>query len=127
MNPEPSKAKRQPLRTCIGCGRKRPKKELVRVVRIPSGQVEVDPSGRRPGRGAYVCPGADCLAVAVKGGKFGRALETPVPDHVFESLAEAVAAVSPRTGQVSVGSQTPPPGSAVSPSGGRSGRNRMKG
>jgi predicted RNA-binding protein YlxR (DUF448 family) len=123
----PKPAKRQPERTCVGCGLKRPKKDLVRVVRAPSGQVEVDPSGRRAGRGAYLCPGRDCLLTAAKGKKLERALEAPVPDAVHAFLAEAMVEVSRRTGSVPVGSKTPTPGSVVSPSDNCSGRNPMKG
>ncbi len=91
---QPKRQKHQPLRTCLGCGAKRPKKELVRVVRLPSGAIEVDPSGRRAGRGAYVCPDGGCLKAAVKGKKLERALDAPVPDEVMEVLAKAVAATA---------------------------------
>ncbi|RJQ11284.1 MAG: YlxR family protein [Bacillota bacterium] len=86
----PRRPKRQPLRSCLGCGLKRPKKELVRVVRTPSGSVELDPGGRRAGRGAYVCPSGDCLKAAVKARRLEKALETAVPDDVLETLSQAV-------------------------------------
>lgn len=87
---QPKRPKRQPLRSCLGCGAKRPKRELVRVVRTPTGAIEIDLTGRKAGRGAYVCPGPDCLKAAVKGKKLERALEAPVPDLVVEELAQAV-------------------------------------
>ncbi len=87
--------KKEPLRSCLGCGAKRPKKELIRVVRIPSGGIEVDLTGRKAGRGAYVCPGETCLEKAVKGKRLERALEAPVPDEVLASLAAAAAAAAP--------------------------------
>jgi hypothetical protein len=90
--PKPRRPKRQPLRTCLGCGAKRPKKELIRVVRVPSGTVRVDASGRLAGRGAYVCPSEECLRGAAKGRKLERALEVPVPDDVLDELSRAVAA-----------------------------------
>ncbi|MEW6033209.1 MAG: YlxR family protein [Bacillota bacterium] len=90
-NRQPKRPKHQPLRTCLGCGQKRPKKELVRVVRSPAGVIELDETGRRSGRGAYVCPSAACLAAAVKAKKLEKALEAPVPDDVAASLARAVA------------------------------------
>jgi len=78
------------MRSCLGCGLKRPKKELVRVVRTPSGSVELDPGGRTAGRGAYVCPSADCLRAAVKARRLEKALETAVPDDVLETLSQTV-------------------------------------
>ncbi len=87
------RVKRQPLRTCLGCGAKRPKRELVRVVRTPAGPIELDPTGRRAGRGAYLCPGGDCLRAAMKGKRLERALEAPVPEEVYRALAEAIAGV----------------------------------
>lgn len=93
---QPKRLKHQPLRTCLGCGAKKSKRELVRVVRLPSGVLEVDSTGRLAGRGAYVCPVEECLRSAVKGKKLERALEVPVPDEIVESLAQAVArAASP--------------------------------
>lgn len=85
--------KHQPLRTCLGCAAKRPKKELVRVVRTPAGAITLDTTGRQAGRGAYVCPAAECLRAALKGKKLERALEVPVPDDVIEELTRAVAEV----------------------------------
>ncbi len=120
---QPKRPKHQPLRTCLGCGAKRPKKELVRVVRLPSGAITLDSTGRVAGRGAYICPVADCLRSAVKGKKLERALEAPVPEEVFESLTRAVEAAakaaSPTGGPVTV------PG-APTPSGSPSGRSPMK-
>lgn len=53
-----------PIRTCVVCRRARPKHELVRIVRRPDGSVDADPTGQQPGRGAYVCPGGQCVAAA---------------------------------------------------------------
>jgi len=95
----PKRPKHEPLRSCMGCGAKRPKRELVRVVRTPSGAVEIDPTGRRAGRGAYVCPTIECLKAAVKGKRLERALETPVPDEVLETLTRAVEASAGTAGR----------------------------
>ena len=125
-SPPPKRPKHQPLRTCSGCGGKRPKKELIRVVRTPSGGVEVDLTGRRPGRGAYVCPGGDCLKLAVKGKRLERSLEAPVPDEVVDALARAVASAA--SGEPPAPARTAEPAAvARRPSGGRSGRDPMKG
>jgi predicted RNA-binding protein YlxR (DUF448 family) len=56
-----------PIRTCTGCREEHPKRELIRVVRTPSGSVVVDPSGKQPGRGAYVCRRPDCWSTALRG------------------------------------------------------------
>ena len=58
--------KKIPSRQCIGCMTSRPKKELVRVVRAPSGEISIDLVGKKPGRGAYLCPNPDCLTKAKK-------------------------------------------------------------
>lgn len=84
--------KRIPMRQCLGCREMKPKPELLRVVRSPEGEVSLDPRGKKPGRGAYVCPNADCLRRAVKSRALSRALETQIPDEVMERLAEALEA-----------------------------------
>ena len=63
--------KKIPMRQCMGCRERKPKKELVRVVRSPEGTVSVDLRGKAPGRGAYICPDPECLKKAVR----SRALE----------------------------------------------------
>ena len=55
-----------PIRRCVGCGEGKPKKELVRVVRSPEGEISLDTTGKKPGRGAYICPDPACLAKARK-------------------------------------------------------------
>lgn len=76
-----------PTRTCVACRTARPKRALVRVVRTPEGSVVVDPTGKRSGRGAYLCPSLDCLRLAERRGSLARALATPVPPAVIEALA----------------------------------------
>ena len=71
--------KKIPLRRCTGCNEQKPKKELVRVVRSPQGEVSLDLVGKKPGRGAYLCPSAQCLAKARKAKRLERALETQIP------------------------------------------------
>ena len=84
--------KKIPMRQCLGCREMKPKPELLRVVRSPEGEVSLDTRGKKPGRGAYVCPNADCLRRAVKSRALSRALETPIPDEVMERLAAALEA-----------------------------------
>lgn len=78
--------KKIPLRRCTGCNESKPKKELVRVVRAPDGTVSLDLTGKKPGRGAYVCKSAACLAKARKAKRFERAFECAIPDSVYEAM-----------------------------------------
>lgn len=81
-----SKVKKVPIRTCVGCRMEKPKKELVRIVRTPEGEVVYDASGKRSGRGAYICPNLECLALAKKSKALERALEQAISDGVWETL-----------------------------------------
>ncbi|MDI3281344.1 MAG: YlxR family protein [Bacillota bacterium] len=77
-----------PQRTCLGCRSVRPKKELIRIVRTPEGSVVVDPTGKRSGRGAYLCPSPDCLERARKGKTLEKALEQEIiGEEVWNNLA----------------------------------------
>ena len=79
--------KKIPMRQCLGCREMKPKPELLRVVRSPEGEVSLDTRGKKPGRGAYVCPNADCLKKAIKTRALSRALETEIPEEVMQRLA----------------------------------------
>ena len=79
--------KKVPMRQCLGCREMFPKRELIRVVRSPEGEVSLDTRGKKPGRGAYVCPNADCLKKAIKTRALSRALETEIPEEVMQRLA----------------------------------------
>ena len=80
--------KKIPMRQCMGCREMKPKRELVRVVRSPEGEVSVDLTGKKNGRGAYVCRDAQCLKKAVKTKALSRALETPVPEELYDRLRD---------------------------------------
>ena len=67
--------KHTPIRTCVGCGTERSKRELVRIVRTPDGAIVADATGKRSGRGAYLDPSPDCLAKGLAAGTLERALE----------------------------------------------------
>ncbi|MGE5507038.1 MAG: RNase P modulator RnpM [Chitinophagales bacterium] len=82
--------KRVPMRTCVGCRTERGKRELVRVVRTPEGEVVLDATGKRSGRGAYLCPRRECLAAARKSKSLERALEREIPAEVWEKLAQGL-------------------------------------
>ena len=78
--------KKLPMRQCVGCREMKAKKELIRVVRSPEGAVSLDFRGKLPGRGAYVCPDAACLARARKARALERAFSAPLPPEVYEAL-----------------------------------------
>lgn len=95
------KQKRIPLRKCTGCGEMKPKKELVRVVKAPDikdengeitkrGEISLDYTGKKPGRGAYVCNSSDCLAKAKKAHRLERAFSCRIPDEVYNNLEEGI-------------------------------------
>lgn len=78
--------KKIPIRQCLGCREHKPKKELIRVVRSPEGELSLDFKGKKPGRGAYLCPTLDCLARARKSRAIERALSTQVDPEVYAAL-----------------------------------------
>ena len=80
--------KKIPLRQCLGCREMKPKRELIRAVRSPEGEVSLDFKGRKPGRGAYVCPDPECLKRARKARALERAFSAPLPDEVWAALEE---------------------------------------
>ncbi len=78
--------KKIPMRQCMGCRERMPKKELIRVVRSPEGTVSLDFYGKASGRGAYVCPSEECLKKAIRSKSLDRNLEVQVPETVLEQL-----------------------------------------
>jgi len=90
--------KKIPMRQCLGCREHKPKKELIRVVRSPEGEVSLDFKGKLPGRGAYVCPQAACLSKARKSRALERAFDTALSPEVYEALEQQIEEV-PEDGQ----------------------------
>lgn len=84
--------KKLPMRQCTGCRTMYEKKTLIRVVRAPDGGISLDFKGKKPGRGAYLCKNAECLAKAKKTKALERALETSIPEEVYTQLAEQMEA-----------------------------------
>ena len=91
--------KKQPLRKCTGCGEMKEKRELIRVVKAPdtkdengnvisNGEISLDLTGKKSGRGAYICPDKNCFDKARKGKRLERALETQIPDSVYDAMAK---------------------------------------
>jgi len=87
--------KKVPLRQCLGCREMKPKRELIRVVKSPEGQVSLDARGKLPGRGAYLCPDPACLKRVKKSKALERALSTAMPEEVYEGLLAQMEEVSP--------------------------------
>ena len=84
--------KRVPMRMCAGCGEQKPKRELIRVVRNKEGEVSLATTGKKPGRGVYLCPSAGCLKKAQKAKRLERALSAPIPEDVYETLLSEIEA-----------------------------------
>ena len=84
------KVKKVPMRKCLGCNEMKSKKELIRAVRTPEGQVILDLTGKANGRGAYLCPSMDCFTKARKTKRLERALETAIPEEVYAAMEEAL-------------------------------------
>ncbi len=86
------KAKKVPMRTCVGCGEQKTKKELIRVVKNNENQVFVDFKGKANGRGAYICPSLECLKKAQKRDALSRSLMIKIDQEIYERLAKELEA-----------------------------------
>ena len=82
--------KKIPQRQCMGCRERMEKRALIRVVRTPEGVVQLDFSGKLGGRGAYICPKAECLKKAQKSKALERSLEVPIPEEVYDRLSREI-------------------------------------
>lgn len=80
------KKKKIPLRMCIGCRGMKPKKELIRVVRSPEGDISIDLRGKKPGRGAYICRESSCLESALKNRMLERTFGQKIQAHIHQKL-----------------------------------------
>lgn len=79
-------AKKIPLRQCIGCGEMKSKKEMIRILKTPDEEIILDATGRKNGRGAYICPSMECLKKAEKGKGLERSFKMAIPKEVYETL-----------------------------------------
>lgn len=77
-----------PTRRCTGCGEHFPKKELIRILRTPDGEIVIDENGKKSGRGAYICKRPECLRKARKQRRLEASLECSIPDDVYNKLEE---------------------------------------
>lgn len=78
--------KKMPQRTCTGCREKRDKKDLIRIVINKQGEINIDKTGKMPGRGAYICDNINCLEKAIKTKSLERSFETKIGEEVYEKL-----------------------------------------
>ena len=80
------KQKKIPMRQCLGCNEHKPKKELLRVLRTPEGEVILDFTGKKSGRGAYICFDTKCLKKARKSGRISSNLEVDIPEEIYDRM-----------------------------------------
>ncbi len=84
------KPRKIPMRRCLGCGESFPKKDLIRVVRSPEGDVALDFTGKMSGRGAYVCKRTACFQKARRAKRFQNNLDLSIPEDVLDALAQEI-------------------------------------
>jgi len=78
-----------PIRTCIGCQCKKPKKEMIRIIKTPEGNIEIDKTGKKSGRGAYLCSNVECLDIALRKNNLNRSLKQDIPLKTLDELRKA--------------------------------------
>ena len=81
-------AKKVPMRQCTGCREMRSKRDMIRVIKTAENEICIDATGRKHGRGAYICPNMDCLKQAMKNRGLERSLKTAIPETVYQQLEE---------------------------------------
>lgn len=82
--------KKIPLRTCMGCNEKKPKKELIRIVKNKDGVISIDRTGKQEGRGAYICDNVACLDKVVKSKRLEKVLESKISEDIYNNLRGVV-------------------------------------
>ena len=82
------KPKKIPMRMCLGCNEMKPKKELIRVVKSPEGEISLDFTGKKSGRGAYICRSVECFNKARKGRRLEKAFSCKIDAGVYDAMAE---------------------------------------
>lgn len=86
--------KKIPLRKCVGCNEMKEKKEMIRVIKTPENEIVLDATGRKNGRGAYICKSLQCLRMARKSKGLERSLKTMVPEDVYEHLEKEMSTLA---------------------------------
>jgi len=82
--------KKIPQRSCVVCRTKKDKNELIRIVRNQANEINIDESGKKPGKGAYICDSLECLEKGIKSKALKRALEVEIPEEIYENLRERI-------------------------------------
>ena len=82
--------KKIPMRKCLGCNEMKPKKELIRAVKSPEGEISLDLTGKKARRGAYICRNENCYNMARKAKRFGRALSCEIPEEILEKMRQEI-------------------------------------
>ena len=82
--------KKIPQRSCVVCKTKKDKNELIRIVKNQTNEIIIDQSGKKPGKGAYICDSMECLEKGIKSKALKRALEIEIPEQIYESLRERI-------------------------------------
>ena len=78
--------KKTPMRMCLGCGEMKPKKSMIRVVKSPEGEISLDLTGKKAGRGAYICRSCECFEKARKARKFEKAFSCRIEDEIYDKM-----------------------------------------
>lgn len=84
------KPRKIPQRMCVGCREMKNKKELIRIVRTPDGEIEMDLTGKKAGRGAYICSSKECLVEATRGKRLQKALEHEITPEMLETIKQKI-------------------------------------
>ena len=82
--------KKKPLRTCMACNQQKEKKELLRIVKSKDGDIEVDLTGKKNGRGAYICNNEECLNKIIKSKRLERLFEMSIEDELYENIRSVI-------------------------------------
>ena len=88
--------KKVPMRKCVGCGEMKNKKEMIRVLKTPEEEFVLDASGKKNGRGAYLCPSGECLERAIKCKGLERSFKQAIPSEVYDELKEEMQTIETR-------------------------------
>ena len=88
--------KKIPMRQCVGCGEMKNKKELLRLIKTSEEEILLDTTGKKNGRGAYICPNEECLKKAIKSKGLERSLKTAIPQEVIENLTKEMENIAAR-------------------------------
>ncbi len=85
-----TKKRKIPQRMCVGCKEMKAKKDLLRIVRTPEGNIAVDDTGKKSGRGVYICPGLECFYQAVKSKRLEKALQQKIPEEILNEVKKKI-------------------------------------